>query len=66
MDYLQGHRQGQHELAATVEQIKTATRQFAKRQHTWFRNLEECRAIATSGEETAEEIARRVLAAAGS
>lgn len=40
---------------ATV--IQTRTRQFAKRQHTWFRNLEECRAIEITGTESAEAIA---------
>lgn len=41
----------------TLLSIQTRTRQFAKRQHTWFRNLEECRPIAVSGDETPEEIA---------
>ncbi|WP_417851662.1 tRNA (adenosine(37)-N6)-dimethylallyltransferase MiaA [Thalassoglobus sp.] len=35
-----------------IELIQTRTRQFAKRQHTWFRNLEECRAIEFSPEAT--------------
>lgn len=42
--------------------IQTRTRQFAKRQHTWFRNLEECCPIEISGEESAAEIADLVLA----
>lgn len=29
--------------AATIEQVKLRTRQFAKRQMTWFRSLPECR-----------------------
>ena len=37
--------------------IQTRTRQFAKRQHTWFRNLEECRAVELNGSESAEETA---------
>jgi tRNA dimethylallyltransferase len=45
-------------LAETIEQIQTNTRQFAKRQHTWFRNLQECRAIEITGEESPEAIAR--------
>lgn len=32
-------------LTDTVTLIQTRTRQFAKRQHTWFRNLVECNAI---------------------
>ncbi len=45
----------------TVEQIKTATRQFAKRQHTWFRNLEECSPLPINGKESAEELAKRIM-----
>lgn len=48
-------------LAEAVERIKTRTRQFAKRQHTWFRNLEECRAVEMTGAETPRELAERVL-----
>lgn len=32
-------------LDLTINLIQTHTRQFAKRQHTWFRNLEECISI---------------------
>lgn len=52
------------DLDAALMQIKLKTRQFAKRQHTWFRNLEECRAIEITGRETADEIADHVFAAA--
>ncbi|MEZ6061930.1 MAG: tRNA (adenosine(37)-N6)-dimethylallyltransferase MiaA [Planctomycetaceae bacterium] len=48
-------------LKDAVEQIRTATRQFAKRQHTWFRNLEECRSVPISGSETALQIADQLL-----
>jgi tRNA dimethylallyltransferase len=51
-------------LAETIMLIQTRTRQFAKRQHTWFRHLEECRAIEVTGAETADELARAVLSAA--
>jgi tRNA dimethylallyltransferase len=37
--------------------IQTRSRQFAKRQHTWFRNLVECRAISINGTETPAAIA---------
>jgi tRNA dimethylallyltransferase len=43
-----------------VQQIQTRTRQFAKRQHTWFRNLEECAAVGVSGNETPAEIAETI------
>ena len=34
-----------HSLEQARELIQTRTRQFAKRQETWFRNLEECRPL---------------------
>jgi tRNA dimethylallyltransferase len=55
------HLQGRASLAETVANIQTRTRQFAKRQHTWFRHLEECRPIEISGDETAVELAERLL-----
>lgn len=59
IDFLEGRIPSCEELADT---IKTRTRQFAKRQHTWFRNLEECRAIAITGEESPEDIAEMLTA----
>jgi tRNA dimethylallyltransferase len=58
---LMDHLNGLLPLDGAVEQIKTATRQFAKRQHTWFRNLEECLSMNLLGTESSEEIARRIL-----
>ena len=55
------HLFGRMTLEAAVEQIKTATRQFAKRQHTWFRNLEECVPLAITGQETPESLARQII-----
>jgi tRNA dimethylallyltransferase len=52
-------RTAQPATAATgelVDLIQTRTRQFAKRQHTWFRNLEECTAIEITGQESTEEL----------
>lgn len=43
-----------------IELIQTRTRQFAKRQHTWFRNLEECVAINIDGSETPSDLCNRV------
>ena len=43
-----------------VELIQTRTRQFAKRQHTWFRNLEECHAVSINGMETPSELAEQL------
>lgn len=50
-----------HSLRQVVEIIQTRTRQFAKRQQTWFRNLDECRPAMISGEETAAEVAQTIL-----
>jgi tRNA dimethylallyltransferase len=47
-------------LPETIALIQTRTRQFAKRQHTWFKNLVECTAIGIEGNETPSEIARRI------
>jgi tRNA dimethylallyltransferase len=47
--------------AETIRLVQTRTRQFAKRQHTWFRHLEECRPIEMSGTETAPELAETIL-----
>lgn len=43
-----------------IAEIQLRTRQFAKRQHTWFRNLEECRAVEISGTESTAELADRI------
>lgn len=47
--------------AELIDLIQTRTRQFAKRQHTWFRNLEECIAIPITGKETTEELATQIV-----
>lgn len=54
------HIQGEQSLTETIDLIQRRTRQFAKRQHTWFRNLEECIAIPITGQETPEELAHRI------
>ncbi len=54
------HLSGVCSLQEAVATIQTRTRQFAKRQHTWFRHLVECRAVPISGVETAEEVATRI------
>jgi tRNA dimethylallyltransferase len=56
------HLQGRISLSETVALIQTRTRQFAKRQHTWFRNLIECTAIEMEGTELPAEIASRLAA----
>ncbi len=48
-------------LPEAIEQLKTHTHQFAKRQWTWFRNLEELKVIDIEGTERAEAIAARIF-----
>ena len=43
-----------------IDLIQTRTRQFAKRQHTWFRNLEECHPIPITGSESVAELTERI------
>ncbi len=56
------HLQGKIGLDEAVSLIQTRSRQLAKRQLTWFRNLKGVEAIPISGTESAEEIGTRVLA----
>src|SRR5579872_442527 len=48
-------------LSETIAQIQTRTRQFAKRQHTWFNNLIECTPVEISGDESPREIAEQLF-----
>jgi tRNA dimethylallyltransferase len=54
------HLAGRFSLEETITRIQARTRQFAKRQHTWFRHLEECRTVGITGDETASELAERL------
>lgn len=56
------HLAGHYDLAATVQRVKTHTRQFAKRQGTWFRSLSECRFVPVSAAQDPAEIAARIVA----
>jgi tRNA dimethylallyltransferase len=57
------HLEGRLSLDATIALVKTRTRQFAKRQLTWFRSLSECRHVPVSAAlapaAVAEQIARQ-------
>ncbi|MGB9688270.1 tRNA (adenosine(37)-N6)-dimethylallyltransferase MiaA [Thermogutta sp.] len=57
LEYLEGKRS----YRETVELVKTRTRQFAKRQLTWFRHLEECRFMPVSEPFRPENLAERIL-----
>lgn len=54
------HLEGEVDEVEMGNLIKRRTRQFAKRQHTWFRNLEECHAIEIAGTESPEDLAERI------
>lgn len=56
------HLEGKHNLAETIELVKARTRQFARRQETWFRSLSECRRIPQQEGDSAEETAARIAA----
>lgn len=47
--------------AEAIANVKARTRQFAKRQVTWFRNLEECRPVSVRPGSGAAEIADEIL-----
>jgi len=55
------HLQGQHTLEETKETVKARTRQFARRQETWFRSLSECRVLHLTAPLDIEEIAEQIL-----
>ena len=55
------HLQGQTGLAATIEAVKARTRQFARHQETWFRNLSECRFVPLREGVTDQEVALEIL-----
>ena len=56
------HLRGERDVAETIALVKLRTRQFAKRQMTWFRSLSECRTVEASGVEPAQ-IATTIAAA---
>jgi tRNA dimethylallyltransferase len=59
IEHLQGHRG----LPETIELVKLHTRQLAKRQHTWFRGLSECRLVPVSDPMDAAAVASRIVEA---
>ncbi len=56
------HLRGERDLLATIELVKLRTRQFAKRQLTWFRSLSECRCIGIGEPFNPAEIAAQIAA----
>jgi tRNA dimethylallyltransferase len=55
------HLRGERSLADTVELVKIKTRQFAKRQLTWFRRQTAATWIQIAVEESAPAVSQRVL-----
>ena len=53
-------------LEATIERVTIRTRQFARRQETWFRSLSECRRIERAGVDDPMEIVDEMLTLAES
>lgn len=58
------HLAGRYDLPATIELVKIHTRQFAKRQGTWFRSLSECRFVPVADPMDPREVAERLAALA--
>jgi tRNA dimethylallyltransferase len=56
---------GEATLPDTIERIQARSRQFAKRQATWFRGLEEVRAFPVDTDEEPEAIAERLAVRMG-
>ncbi len=54
------HLDGQRNLPDTLELVKTRTRQFAKRQGTWFRSLSECRTVKLTGAVDSRQVATAI------
>ena len=55
------HLRGERNLKETVELVKIRTRQFAKRQHTWFRRHAHCRWIELKAGERVGEVLERLV-----
>ena len=53
---------GKLDLENVVHQVKTKTRQFAKRQRSWFRNQMKCKFLEWSDEENVNSFSEQLLA----
>jgi tRNA dimethylallyltransferase len=53
---------GQASLTETIERVQARSRQFAKRQATWFRGLAEVRSVPVAADEDPDSIASRIAA----
>ncbi|HPD15581.1 MAG TPA: tRNA (adenosine(37)-N6)-dimethylallyltransferase MiaA [Planctomycetota bacterium] len=59
------HLRGELTLAETIERMKTRTRQFAKRQGTWFRSFPQIRWVHAHPDDRPEDLAAGIIAALG-
>jgi len=57
------HLEGQYDLPTAIEVIKARTRQFARRQETWFRSLSECRFVRRGRNDDPAAIVEQIVAA---
>jgi tRNA dimethylallyltransferase len=55
------HLSGAVNLQETIERVKAATHQFARRQETWFRGLSECRVVAQTEGQSPSAVAEQIL-----
>ncbi len=56
------HLNGAGDFETTIDLVKRHTRQFAKRQLTWFRSLPECRPVAVAEPLNAKSLAAAIIA----
>ncbi|MFM7074330.1 MAG: tRNA (adenosine(37)-N6)-dimethylallyltransferase MiaA [Planctomycetota bacterium] len=56
-----GHLDGRLSLAEAIMRVQVRTRQFARRQETWFRGLAECQPVALADDEAPLAIAQRII-----
>jgi tRNA dimethylallyltransferase len=55
------HLAGQADLSDVIRKVQARTRQFARRQETWFRSLSECRFVSMSEGTAPDAIAAQIL-----
>jgi tRNA dimethylallyltransferase len=56
-----GGQRSEGDWADCIERVKVRTRQFAKRQETWFRSLSECRSVTIPEDFEPGVVAERIL-----
>lgn len=59
------HVRGERDLESSIEAVKARTRQFARRQDTWFRSLSECRPFPLEGGLDERDVADRIVEMVG-